>query len=64
MNEKPARREIDAPPQPRRDGDSLVMRSVVSHDTLLGMIEQRNPILARRGPRPDRTTAASNADRS
>lgn len=34
--------------QPPQDSDKLVMRSVVSHDRLLGMIEQRNPIIAQR----------------
>ena len=34
-------------PQPAQD-DKLIISSVVSHDKLLGMIEERNPILARR----------------
>ena len=37
--------------QQPQDADKLVMRSVISHDKLLGMIEERNPILARRDKR-------------
>jgi hypothetical protein len=33
--------------QPSQDGDKLVIGSVISHDKLLGMIAERNPILAR-----------------
>jgi len=39
--------------QPRQDADKLIMRSVVSYDQLLSMIEERNPILAKRDQRHD-----------
>jgi hypothetical protein len=31
-----------------QDADRLVMRSVIGHEKLLGMIQERNPILALR----------------
>jgi hypothetical protein len=37
--------------QQPQNADKLVMRSVISYDKLLGMIEERNPILARREQR-------------
>lgn len=39
------------PRQQPQDADKLIMRSIISHDKLLGMIEERNPILARRQQR-------------
>ncbi len=32
--------------RPSQDDDKLVIRSVISHDKLLNMIAERNPILA------------------
>jgi hypothetical protein len=39
--------------EPRQDGGKCVIRGVMTHDRVLKMIEERNPIIAQRQTRRD-----------
>jgi hypothetical protein len=36
------------PAQPRQEAGKLVMPGVMTHERILGMIKERNPVIARR----------------
>ncbi len=50
---EPTARSIDPTEQPAQEpkGTKLVMKGVMTHDRIIGMVEERNPIIANRNSR-------------